>query len=417
MFGRFMSRRRLLVGAGTVLVAPHVSGDGVAQAQERAADDVPDDLVAEILYEDSEPTALRLGRALIKPYWFQQPEGERPSPNWPADNVSFDYAHVTSQRDVAEPFELTAAVLEQLMALNSFQRNAKLPKVLFGIRGCSLQGGADRTTWSQGHMVSAIRPNHVDPRCLIGVWDVEKGLLALFKGSTVPGVDLMQQQINGAMGCNLMPTGFHQYRVGPHRGERQPGAFRQQTPGWFHRTKQKLIYAANDPGNEWDDLDGNLPFDNIHAAMLSGRKSPPYYSSAGCQVVVGAYSGKVPTGAWAEFRKAAGLAHPPQMVNATDTKDDGRQFDYLLLTGKEAQLVAAGTGAAARTLRFGAKGDGVLELQEKLAALKEGSGVTKTGVFDRKTLGAVIRWQVEGKIAPTGIITADTAATLGLKWT
>lgn len=416
MFGRFISRRRLLVGAGTVLAA-RVSGSSVALAQERAADDVPDNVTADILYEDSEPTALRLGRALIKAYWFQQPEGERPAPNWPTDNVSFDYAHITSHANATEPFELTAAVIEQLIALSSYQRNTQLPKLLFGLRGCTLQGTADRTPWAKSHMVSAIRPNHLHPRCLIGVWDTESGTLALFKGSTVPGVDHMQHQVDGSAGCNLLPTGFHQYRVGPHRGERQPGAFRQQSPGWFHRTKQKLIYAVNEPGNVWDDLDGSLPFDNIHAAMLSGRKNPPFYSSAGCQVVVGGYSGKVPTGAWAEFRKAAGLAHPPEMVNSTDTKDDGRRFDYMLMTGKEAQLVVAGAGSALRTLRFGSQGALVSDLQEKLAGLKVGTDVAKTGVFDRKTLGAVIGWQSEEKMSPTGIIAADTADKLGLKWT
>ena len=143
-----------------------------------------------------------------------------------------------------------------------------------------------------------------------------------------------------------------------------------------------------------------------------------YFSSAGCQTVAGRYDNGVPSGAWAEFRKAAGLAHPPNFVAGSrqNTADDGRAFDYLLLTGKEAQLAASGSGNALRTLRFGASGEGVSELQEKLAALPEGARVQKTGVFDWKTLGGVLRWQKENKVAPTGIIAAQTAAVLGLKW-
>jgi hypothetical protein len=249
---------------------------------------------------------------------------------------------------------------------------------------------------------------------LIGVWDTAAATIAVYKASTVPGVDLMEKQIEGVMGCNMLPIGLHQYHIGPHRGARQVGAFRQETPLWVHRTKKRLIYAANDEGNEWDDLNGELPFDNIHAAMLSSRKTAPFYSSAGCQVVAGAYSGKRPTGPWAEFRKSAGLAHPPQMTSDTETRDDGRKFDYVLFTGKETQLAASGATSAIRTLRFGASGAGVSELQGKLGDRAKGS---KGGIFDRATLGGVIRWQVENKFAPTGLIWSETAAKLGLTWT
>jgi hypothetical protein len=55
-------------------------------------------------------------------------------------------------------------------------------------------------------------------------------------------------------------------------------------------------------------------------------------------------------------------------------------------------------------------------LQEKLAS-QLGTAVDKTGTFDRNTLGAVIRWQVGKKIAPTGIIAAEAARLLELNWT
>jgi peptidoglycan hydrolase-like protein with peptidoglycan-binding domain len=125
----------------------------------------------------------------------------------------------------------------------------------------------------------------------------------------------------------------------------------------------------------------------------------------------------VPTGAWAEFRKAAGLEHPISIVGSSATRDDGKLFEYFLVTGKEAQMVATGASAAVRCLRFGSSGQDVKALQEQLATQAPNVSVDKTGTVDRKTLGAVIRWQIARKIAPTGIVAADVAASLGLKWT
>jgi hypothetical protein len=408
------SRRDLLRLAGGFLALRAIQCNGARAESER--EDLSDEVVRDILYEESEPG--KQAKAVIQPYWFQQAIGTRPSPNWPADNISFDYAHLISQPNSDEPFMLTALILEKLAALNSFIRRPDLPRLLFGLRGCTLADGGDQTDWSQGHMVRATRPNHIDPKCLIGVWDTAKTAIALFKASTVPNVDLMEKQVEGSLGCNMLPTGFHQYQVGPHRGPRQPGAFRQQTPLWVHRSKKTLSYAANDPGNVWDDLDGDLPFDNIHAAMLSARKKAPFFSSAGCQVVAGAYtSNHEPTGPWAKFRTAAGLAHPPDLLGASgNTKDDGRQFEYLLLTGKDAQLAAQGAPTISRALRFGSSGGLVSELQHKLAT-KTGIAIDDTGVFDRKTLGNVIRWQVAEKLAPTGIVSIAEAGRLGLNWT
>ena len=79
-------------------------------------------------------------------------------------------------------------------------------------------------------------------------------------------------------------------------------------------------------------------------------------------------------------------------------------------------MVASGAVALVRSLRFGSSGEDVSALQEQLALQAPSLPVDKTGVVDRKTLGAVIRWQIARKIAPTGIVTADVAASLGLKW-
>jgi endonuclease G len=418
--GTGLSRRRVVGLLGGV-----VAGQGgalPAVAKKRSNNPISDNQISdrqaiEILIEESEAEKHPVERTLIKPFWFTQPVGERPSPTWPQDNVSFDYAHLIAEPNSANAFEFTAALFERLLELNSFARDPQLPKVLFGLRGCMLPGNQDRTGFAASQRLTATRPNHIDPKCLIGVWDTTAKTIALFKASTVPCADLMEKQIEGSLACNMLPTGLHHYKVGPHRAPRQPGAFRQQTPLWVMRSKKRLQFATNDPDSLWDDLNGELPADNIHAAMLSSRTKPPFFSSAGCQVVSGAYDGNHnPTGAWADFRKAAGLHHPIKFTNGSVSDQDGQSFDYVLLTGKDAQLVADGKGQAVRALRYGSSGPPVARLQEKLAA-ELGTAVNKTGTFDRITLGAVIRWQVSKKIAPTGIIAAETARLLELNWT
>jgi hypothetical protein len=388
-----------------------------ARAAQPGAGELSTDEVRQILLDEAEPGGILVERATIKPFWFEKEVGDRPSPHWPADNVSFDYAHLAAVGSSQDTFELTTKVLEQLLAINGLARNTALPRMLFGLRGCMLASGGDHAGWARSHRVRATRPNHVELRCLLGVWDTAENSLAVFKASTVPTFDYVEKQVEGALRCNMLPTGLHQYKVGAHKGERQPGAFRQQTPLWVIRATKNPVYAANDPGIEWDDLDGDLAFDNIHAAMLSSQKRPPYFSSCGCQTVAGAYSNGVPTGAWAEFRRAAGLAHPPRFHagSRAQTSDDNRPFEYVLLTGAEAQLAAAGMGSRLLALRFGASGAKVSELQARLA--REGQeGLAPTGVFDWKTLGAVLRWQKAAKLAPTGLIAAEAANRLGLKW-
>jgi endonuclease G len=281
--GTGLSRRRVVAMLGGVVAGQGAALPAVAKKRsdnQISESQISDKQAIDILIEESEAEKHPVERTLIKPFWFTQPVGERPSPTWPQDNVSFDYAHLVGEPNSASAFEFTAALLEQLLALNSIARDTQLPKVLFGLRGCMLPANQDRTDFAASHRLTATRPNHIDPKCLIGVWDTTAKTIAVFKASTVPCADLMEKQIEGSLACNMMPTGLHHYRVGPHRAPRQPGAFRQQTPLWVMRSKKRLQFATNDPDSLWDDLNGELPADNIHAAMLSSRTKPPFFSSA-----------------------------------------------------------------------------------------------------------------------------------------
>jgi hypothetical protein len=197
------------------------------------------------------------------------------------------------------------------------------------------------------------------------------------------------------------------YRVGAHRGLRMPGAFRQQEPLWVIRSSENLTYSTSDSDDLWDDLDGQLPFDDIHWTFFSPTRSrPPYFSSAGCQTI----------SAWGPFRESVGLIQPPQILNSQGaTSDDGKEFQYALLTGKEAQLVRAGAEGPLRALRYGSSGELVSQLQSKLAAANVGFNVTPDGSFSRKTVGAVIRWQIANNLPTTAIIAKREADIMGLK--
>src|SRR5262249_33198282 len=204
-----VSRRRLLTMAGGALAGQGVTSLGThrALAQLAAEKQLSDEEVIEILLGEAEPGDAPVDRAIIKPFWFQKEEGSRPTPHWPADNVSFDYAHIAALPNSEEPFDLSANVVQQLLTANSFQRDAQAPKVLFGLRGCVLAGSSDHTGWEASHKVRVTRPNHVDLRCLFGVWDTANNTIALFKGSTVPTFEYVEKQAEGGMRCNMLPTG------------------------------------------------------------------------------------------------------------------------------------------------------------------------------------------------------------------
>jgi hypothetical protein len=181
---------------------------------------------------------------------------------------------------------------------------------------------------------------------------------------------------------------------------------------WVLRSTKNLGYAANDRNTIWDDIDGNLPFDNIHAAILNYRSKPPFFSSAGCQVIAGRYKKGVPVGAWADFRRDAGLAHPPVIRDGSRgaTADDGKAFIYFVLTGDEASLVSSHPNREFKALRYGSSGPAVVALQD---ALKMASD-SVDGMLLRPTLGRYLSWQKANGDATTGIVTKTEADQLGV---
>lgn len=325
--------------------------------------------------------------------WWSKPDREPPS--WAPLGESNDYAHLGAFATPAEDFELSFDDLQFLAERNHFHNLGSHPQVLFGLRGCLLPGEDDDTGWGPSHALEWTLPNHMAPRCLIGVWDRDNDQLRLFRGSTVPEVSYMFLYRYSIAGCNLLPTGMYRYSVGTHRATSsnpQHGAFRQADQVVVVRTGNDLVYKSNDPAEGWE---LGRPADNIHAAHFFRRTSPPYFSSAGCQVIVGSHRNGQVAGPWAGFREAAGLASTP------GNSDDGRAYRYLLFTGLEAALAAQRSvnfEARYERVRFGSSGDRAREVQEEL-------GTTADGDFRSGSVLALIRRQKADNAFESGIYT------------
>lgn len=313
--------------------------------------------------------------------------------HWAADNVAPDYRHI-GEGGVSQAFPFTAAHLARLCELNDFDVTTGRDEVLFGLRGCSIVGGTSAPFAASISLTENV-PNHQDNHCVIGVWKRSTRQLAAFAASTVPNWRLMESHRQGRQHANMMPTGRYRYRVGSHRpgtsGE-IPGAFVQMGRATVLRTEDDLTYTVAD---RWE---AGAVGDNIHAGRLDASRSGPRFSSAGCQTVPGNYSGGHHQRTWSDFRAAAGLsANSPASEN-------GREFVYVLFTGRDARLVATRTSTDnMRRLRFGSSGVNVRAMQ--LALQREG---LYRGTIDDSvgpdTLMAYIEWQKRRDHGPAAAV-------------
>lgn len=307
-----------------------------------------------------------------KRLWWDEPL--RDPPAWAAIEESNDYAHLSGYARPSSSFAFSASDFRFLLQRNDFAIPQSQRKVLFGLRGCLLAQpddpgeAAGLTGWASAHELEWTFPNHMQPRCVLGVWDRDSMQLRLFRGSTVPEVSYMFLYIYKIAGCNLLPTGQYRYAVGTHRptsANPQHGAFRQAERVVVLRTPNDLTYNSGDRFEGWQ---LGEPGDNIHAAHFYQRVGPPYYSSAGCQVILGTHRSRTVGGPWGGFREAAGLAATPNV------SDDGRGFRYVLLTGLEAALAANRTDEFVdtyRRIRFGSSGPRAGELQRQMGVMED----------------------------------------------
>lgn len=319
------------------------------------------------------------------------------SGEWAADAMSPDYRHI-GRPGQSSSFELTGNTLLKLARLNRFNVSSGQDEVLFGLRGCRLINGTS-TAFVDTVQLSEDVPDHRGLHCVLGIWRQSSNEVAVYAGSTVPNwVQMQSQRRRGGRRANMLLTGFYEYTVGVHRGRHVNviGAFRLQNNVIVLRSNDDLKYEVT------DFFELHTPADNIHPAF-----SPPGadFSSAGCQTIPGRFANNTHYGAWASFRNSAGLAADPQ-------SGMGNKYRYMLLTGREARLVANDDENIPR-LRFGSSGSDVAALQQGLRR----AGIY-TGAIDSEIGGATslafINWQQnEDNQKADGIVTPELGEQLG----
>jgi len=336
--------------------------------------------------------------------------------HWAADADSVDYRHAGAAID-AKPFELTGDVIDRLVRFNRFPLSTTDKKVVFGLRGCTLD--ASTSTFTDKVTVHEVEPNHIDNRCIIGVWDRAGNKLVAFQASTVPNWEYMETyRENHSKKANMLPTGRYALTVGTHRPKKKnaagqlvdnpgriEGALRNDNEVVVLRSEDDLTYTVRDT---WDKA---VPNDNIHPGIVPvnpGASTVPDYSSAGCNTIPGSSVSDTPAGDWASFRTALGLD------NSRPAANDGQAFTYVLLTGREARLASAGDTSLGR-LRFGSYGDDVRQLQTALGKhAKKYYGGTVDGDFGPVTALAYIKYQKDQAAgAADDVVTATDATALG----
>jgi N-acetylmuramoyl-L-alanine amidase len=355
-------------------------------AQEKLASTAQSFDFSALAFAEDDDEGLPLARPLARPALTAK------DVKWADDNQSPDYRHL-GVAGVSQAFDFNADHLAQLCQLNSFNPNLTDDdtddrEVIFALRGCMLVGGTvsgDATSpFVASVTLSEDMPNHQTSHCVIGVWKRSTKRLAAFSGSTVPWWGSMEKFRQGGPASNMLLTGRHVYNVGTHRGGSNleiRGALLQQGPVVVVRTFDDLCYEVTDTFEV-----GNVG-DNIHPSRFAGPADR--YSSQGCLTVPGTYdlNKERYTGLWSRFRGALGLnATSPQ------SSEDGRRFVCILLTGREARLVAQKSSVSLKRIRFGSQGADVTALQNALKTSGHFNGKVN-GQMGPSTIIAYINWQ------------------------
>ena len=313
--------------------------------------------------------------------------------SWTVDQaISTDRAFLPKLAKVA-PFSLTPRVLSAWSAANAIPVNT--PLVLFGIRGAAVK--VETADWTQAVDIAPTTPDHINNRCLLGIWNVKSGRLVVYTGSTVPNVNWMYEQVrNAPNSCNMLPTGQYLYKSGPHL--RYPGCFRLDETVYTRRVYKQLVYTVKDWGADVDN-----PANNIHLGFFDLSKTPAFFSSAGCQTIRGGWSSTD----WAyarsfeAFRVAAGQSSSIPRGDVV-LPSDNQRFVYTLVDYADLMLTSIGVATEAR--RHGSVGNDVTELRQKLSTVVSASRVDSGdgSRFDGKLTRLLVRWQQQTGRTSTG---------------
>lgn len=458
-----LERRRVLLSSCAAFAAAAGAGLAASNPKRKAVGDSVsiDDLFAENM-DEPPPFAVRTRTfEQWRPYWTDlTPQARAAEPaDPPADADSVDYAQfIAGAEKSAASFEMTDSVFQKALAWTSIDPLAMGDLVLFGLRGARLENteAFKNAKFSPVIALKEDTPNHLDFRCVIGVWDRRSKMFWAGQGSTVPHFIYLYSQRNAVRSalaknlpidkfCNMLATGVYRYEVGAHRNSgktRQPGAFKLVDSVSVTRglSGGMLPLTRKD---QWDFCDYS-PGNNIHAAMESANM--PLFWSAGCQVLPGTYSNNrtKPIGVFRDFRIAAGLHPDPEIIirneakpTCVETTEDsrrscpapgetampdgppGRAYKYILITGREVRLAAENPSLGDDALEFarlrrGASG-------RRVAAMAEALKLKPSDTFNYALQRAYLRdRQLPLGLGGDGVFTPMEADRLGvssqMKW-
>ena len=338
-------------------------------------------------------------------------DAEATQPRWADDGLSVDYRHLARANHVAttESFQLSGRVLAVLAAANRFSLPAS-GRVLFGLRGCRIAGADDGEFHALVELAEDV-PDHRECRCVIGVWDRDVDQVAVFRGSTVPQQGFMRRK------ANMMLTGVYDYVVGTHR---------EEFHGWLLESGTKIVLRSRGDltYTTSDKFDRCAPGDHLHPSFSPGSAE---FASAGGLTVRGTASRQRDgtdlhrdpddhTPGWASFRDRLGLGR-----DQSRPSDDGHRYRMLLLTGREAHVVARErTAASLVRLRSGSRGSEVGQLQQFLARTRDADGKpyyegTIDDEFGPRCARAWVRWQRDTSGTADAIVSPDDAIEMGFR--
>jgi hypothetical protein len=298
-------------------------------------------------------------------------------------------------------YSITHDLLEQLGRRSQLD----LPDdemIFFGIRGC-VPVDPETHTFAESHSVRSSPVTYKQPRCTLGQWLPAEKRIAIYPGSTCPNEGGIKMAAgHGGDKANLLLTGYYLYTKGKHLASKPTRGHR----AFVQNGDRIVLRNSDDMDFDFEDRVwlGN-PGDNLHAGWCPGIDG--YYSSLGCQVVVGYPTTLEGTagesGPWKEFRRAA-------------YQRDQEHFRYLLINGWEAEAMASAPRASRPVLiRFGSTGPLVGMVQKALlnSGFLQSSPDNECGP---ETTHAIIRFQKEkfGAANTDGIVGPQTAAALGI---
>lgn len=306
-------------------------------------------------------------------------------------------------------FTISDHTLTKLFELNQFDKPSDCPLIFIGLRGC-LPLDINDNQFKPHHVIQLREVDYKNLRCTFLQWNIIDQTIAVFAGSTVPSYNnIIGYRKTPPRKSNCMAPGYYKiYKKGKHRPANQRNwhdGFRQDGQGiTIRRTYDNTVYDNFDEIMVSTGCD-----DNIHAAWTMDEDSG-YFSSAGCQVIMGIpfcdatrSSQNDSKGPWKVFKENGYLVDQPA-------------FPYALFSVSEAYKVSQNIGKELPVrVKYGSSGEWVKIMQDKLIASNYLSGGSD-GDFGTNTFNAVKKFQLDqfGEDAVDCIVGPVTAASLGI---